>query len=592
MRQVIGGQMRQAAYTLLLMMAFSRGSAASEVIDAGPLRNQDWRKPDRVQWATDSYNLPTLQALRARVASYASTNTFILAFAYNLGHNSPAEYASVTQRNQFYDYATLLLESAAAKPEISQVRFFHATTIVTSWSAIGAVENSAWDNPILRQVGSFLGSNTSDQNDAVALLRDINAQLFARNLPIINKLLNTWDQPRDPRNNRRTLNALDFDLAMVDFEQDTVQDVLSRRRPRPEIIKTIGNLSRFRGAIWTWDRIGGGHPLDIAATWAEAAGYHPNDFGDLSNRVAIGRALVFYLHGQSNNQTLDQSKQAYLDYMHAHLLRAPASSADEEEQWRAWTAGQGVLMAGDSRGLVPILYGIATREALARPEGNERQTVITDFAGAIRSARDIHNFADYQALVNSTALKKYSVAEALPPFSILGSDSLTANNTFREDPGSIEKMYRTKIVVPSDPGVLLAAGRIIPAAGQVISDLSSQIFSVPQSTTGWNWNILRTASAFTGNPATQQLTSVLQSPNTTFQSAISKVANTLDTSAIRRASDAVDALRSASAGVTDIGSLASRIQTSGLPAEDLQADAARPSERCSRDCYVGATIWR
>ena len=564
--------MWQTACAFLLIITLPGVSRAMEVAGSGPLRDQDWWQANRIQWATDSINYPTLEQLRARVGSYATTNTFILAFDYNLRHNQPAEYMTVTQRNNFYDYATLLIEGATAKPEVSQVRFFHAATIVTSWSALGAIDNPKLENPTLHQVAAFLGPNTADQNDAVTLLRDINAQLFAENLPIINNLLYVWNEPRDPQNGQRTLSALEFDLAMVDLEQNTVQNILSSRRPRPEILKTIGTLLRFRHKAWAWDNLGGGHPLDVAMRWAEDAGYHPNDFANMSNRIALGRALVFFLHGPGRNQTQSAARQAYLDYMSSNRLPAPAATADDEAQWQSWTAGQAILMAGDSRGIVPVLYGIGTREALLRPEGSERQAVVGDFADAIRRARDIHTFADYQELASLPALKQYSVAEALPPFSISGWDSVSGDNAAHQDPGSIEKMYRAKIVAPTDPGVLVAAGRIIPAAGQVISDLSAQVYSVPASTSDWNWNVLKTAPVFAGSPAANQLASLMQSPQASLPSVLSTVANAMDGAAVARAQQAVDTYRSSSAAVSDLSSLAHQIQTNGLPLTDIEAD--------------------
>src|ERR1051325_562565 len=201
----MGALMRRLAYVFLLVVAVTAGLSASEVADGtpGPLTVQDWWKSDRVQWSTDSINIATLQELRAAVARYSSTNTFLKALLNNVRRNKPEEYKSVTQRNAGDDYATLLLEAASDKPEISRVRFFHATTIVTSWSAIGAVDSSVGDNVIIRNVGTLFGSAATPLTDALELLRAINQELYAKNLPVLDKLLNSWDQPRDPTNNRR-----------------------------------------------------------------------------------------------------------------------------------------------------------------------------------------------------------------------------------------------------------------------------------------------------------------------------------------------------------------------------------------------------
>src|SRR5262245_46638236 len=129
-----------ATIYLSLVIAATRVFAAE--LTTQPTQPSDWARDDRLTYATSSLNAESVSVLRRQLRD--RPNTFITAFDFNLKNMRASEYRTVLQRTHFYDYASLLLEEK--RPTMAQtggIRFFHATTIVTGWQAVGAVDNPA-----------------------------------------------------------------------------------------------------------------------------------------------------------------------------------------------------------------------------------------------------------------------------------------------------------------------------------------------------------------------------------------------------------------------------------------------------------------
>jgi hypothetical protein len=243
----------------------------------------DWIFDDITNWRRDlSFKIP---------------NTFIDAAAYNTKAVHPDEYKTIFERSEYYFLTNVLTQRAGGAT--GNVRFFRAAGIVTSADGVGAIEAPA---------GWALHSAESIQ-----ILNDVNKILFAANMRIINKLENVRKEPTDPRpgGTEDKIEAMNFDLDMVETEQGIVEGYLAAHKATmsAEAIKDINDDLNFKGF---WRTMGEHTYLDtLTFDWAKKAlGVDTLDFLTLAHRVAIGKALVFHLHGASQAE--------YIAYMQKH----------------------------------------------------------------------------------------------------------------------------------------------------------------------------------------------------------------------------------------------------------------------------------
>jgi hypothetical protein len=227
-------------------------------------------------------------------------NTFILAAIHNTRNFLPNEYQSISQRHDYYDIISYVLEHDPGTPAaLRGVRFFHATTLVTGSPGIGTT-----DSP--------LGAMMLLQESRI-ILREVNAELFALNMRIIRDLLFNWQQPRNPANPQGgAISAFDFDMLMVDTEQNSVEQYIARNRSRmtPAVITDINDTLDPSGTGQSFN------PGRITFQWAmQAMGVSRLDFTNRAHRIAIGRATVHIFH----KKTL----QDYLTYMQQHPIVSP-----------------------------------------------------------------------------------------------------------------------------------------------------------------------------------------------------------------------------------------------------------------------------
>lgn len=290
--------MRKLGLAFCLVVAVASASSAREVGNVSQISptGGDWILADRNDW------------LLKRKSSIASMIPgpgipgirFLNAFAYNVKNNRADDYATVGQRHAFYDALSYALHFATDVPQALRcVRFFDAAADVTFTFNVGVVE--LW--PLIKE--KAVGITT----DTETLLIKTNGHLFSKNFGVINKLMMTWREPRDPAAAAPTerLDAMDFDLRMVAFEQGevekflttnptlinaTVKSELSADRP---ILDVVGQFFSGQGGAVARRKL-------LRETWLPAVGIANFDFFKKTDRIALGEAYVFFLHGYDVNK--------------------------------------------------------------------------------------------------------------------------------------------------------------------------------------------------------------------------------------------------------------------------------------------------
>lgn len=250
----------------------------------------DWILADRNDW---------LLARKSAIASMIPGPgipgiRFLNAFAFNVKNDRPADYVTVGQRHAFYDALSYALHFATdVPPALRCVRFFDAAADVTFTLNVGAVE-------LWQIIKDAAGLSADTEN----LLIKTNGELFGKNFKVIEKLMLTWKEPRDPSAAAPAgrLDALDFDLKMVAFEQGEVEAFLAAN---PALI-TANVRSDLKATHPGFDILGqfftgqGGAVARrklFRETWLPAVGIASFEFFKKTDRVALGEAYVFFLHG-------------------------------------------------------------------------------------------------------------------------------------------------------------------------------------------------------------------------------------------------------------------------------------------------------
>lgn len=257
-----------------------------------PLGASDWLASDRAAWAAIN-QFGSRTAIVEWYRSNATVNTFLKACLSNTQQLTPDEYATVEQRKAYYDWASFMLQFGATTPHtLRQVRFFHAAATITSSALLGYVE-SGWASLPLPVIGIDAATRV--------LMAEINRRLFQLNAQVIHNLLRSWNEPRSPvpAGPHAAMSALEFDLQMVGLEQAAAEEILA-------LSASPAAFARFneivRTAAWV------NPALDRWSSWVAQAGLPRADFRSLHWRTAIGRALVFDIHGLSKNDFLRYMK--------------------------------------------------------------------------------------------------------------------------------------------------------------------------------------------------------------------------------------------------------------------------------------------
>ena len=238
----------------------------------------DWYFSDRQQWQQAS--------IGGYISRLPQGNTFILAAIYNTQNLRDTEYQTISERHDYYDLMSYAIEYDPKTPSVvKNVRFFSAATIVTG-------------SPGIRTVDTYLGLLKLSENSR-NILREVNAELFRANMRVIRDLLFNWREPRHPQNPSGMISAFEFDVHMVELEQDVVANYIQKNRGRftsgveQDINKTL-DPSSF-GQSW--------NPYLKAFQWAITAlgifGISNLDFTIKQHRMAIGFAAIHILHGKT-----------------------------------------------------------------------------------------------------------------------------------------------------------------------------------------------------------------------------------------------------------------------------------------------------
>jgi len=298
---------RTSAWILTIGVVVHCAGAFAAEKEQGPLAPGDWLAKDRAIWMDLSGSKPAV-VLKDWYLVGGQTNTFIQAAAANTLAGKSDEYANIRERQAYYDWVSLAVE---ADPVLSKglgdVRFFHATAMITSRGFLGWVETP------LSKSGLPAVTVSQPTRDLVA---DINKKLFKANVDVLSNLLYRWKEPRSPsdKNAVARVSALEFDMQMVELEQGLVESVITAKGISKEAIDGLNDV--LKSAITL-------NPgMRRANAMAEAAGVKPPDFRNIAWRKAIGRAMVYDFHGMSVN-----------DYV--AMMRAPASAAAEDAKKKA-----------------------------------------------------------------------------------------------------------------------------------------------------------------------------------------------------------------------------------------------------------------
>jgi hypothetical protein len=292
----MGAGMSKLWCVFFLVVAIASGSSAKEVGTTAQIASLgDWILSDRNDW------------LLARKNSIASMIPgpgipgirFLNAFAFNVKKDRANDYATVSQRHAFYDALGYALHFATDVPQgLRCVRFFDAAADVTFTLNVGAVE--------LWQIIKDAASMTADTEN---LLIKTNADLFEKNFKVVEKLMLTWREPRDPSAAAPTdrLDALDFDLRMVAFEQGKVEAFLAANPAliTPNVrndLKATHPGFDFVGQFLTGQGGAVARRKLFRETWLPAVGIASFDFFKKTDRIALGEAYVFFLHGYDLNK--------------------------------------------------------------------------------------------------------------------------------------------------------------------------------------------------------------------------------------------------------------------------------------------------
>jgi Domain of unknown function (DUF4157) len=237
-------------------------------------RPEDWWNIDRLDWPNFRSN--------------PQANSFIRAVIFNTQQNNPQEFTTVSQRHDYYRVIDFLIQSGYMSQNVQGVRFFEAAGVTTGPLGVGGAVSS-------------IGGQITHSDETRQVLTKVNEILFEANMNVINRL-NSRRQPTNPNNSTDTtsMSTIVFDLNMVDMEQDRVEQFITANRHRmtPTVVSEINADLNSGGILRTLAPI---RPIQFA--WARnILGVDVLDFLIRQHRVAIGKAMVFLLHGHSETQ--------------------------------------------------------------------------------------------------------------------------------------------------------------------------------------------------------------------------------------------------------------------------------------------------
>lgn len=278
--------MEVRAYLLIVVVLTGISACrAVEISSEKPIKPSDWSRFERLEYQRLSEAIGNATALLRKLPT---VQTFVRAANVNTLANRPSEYNSISERAAYYDLMSLVIEHEPLTPKAKRgVRFFHATTIVTSRMLLGAAE---WLPEARVTPVKCLEMSKATQS----FVEDVNAQLFSINMDVLRNFLFIWSEPKNPITGLGTQSALEFDLTMVEKEQSAVSLIINAVKPSKEVraqLNTLYGKCLYQNPVIRWI-----NPVGTSAEWAEKARGEAFDFFNERHRILQGKAIIAMLH--------------------------------------------------------------------------------------------------------------------------------------------------------------------------------------------------------------------------------------------------------------------------------------------------------
>lgn len=180
---------------------------------------------------------------------------------------------------------------------LAQVQFFQAAGDVTGWLQLGGLESL--NN--IREVSQMV-SDVDVSDNLLEYMRSLSTHLYNEiNLPHAQSLLQAQDSLPSPANDGTMFSsALEHDLRMVEVEQATVEAHLKAAIESGVISQQDVEQINYLINVDI-------NPFDDRDDWPKDVVGRELNILNLEDREALGKAMIFELHGKS--------KADYLDYM-------------------------------------------------------------------------------------------------------------------------------------------------------------------------------------------------------------------------------------------------------------------------------------
>lgn len=186
----------------------------------------------------------------------------------NTHDRSAGAYETIAERHAYYGFADSYL--AQERPELD-CKWFEAAHVVTGANALGAADGpNAW----------YMSDETED------FVRQGNEFLFSHNQENLARLAEDGEIP-----GLEGLKGKDLDYALVDFEQNKLQEFMTQYEKDHGSIDGIAEeLSGNMGSMFAPEQV------KVAMAQFEEQGI-TFDFRDVKHRIALGRSMVDQAHG-------------------------------------------------------------------------------------------------------------------------------------------------------------------------------------------------------------------------------------------------------------------------------------------------------
>jgi hypothetical protein len=376
-------------FGFILLYLTIEPAIAVEVQKSSSIKSKaDWSVSDRETFVRE-LDMLSKKDFAKWISTAKSQNSFVNAFGFNLKNSDHSQYRTIYERNDFYFLAADGIENLV-DVEASKSRFFHAAAVVTLTRSIGPIDGAS----VFKSAASLVLQETGDTFE---LLRQINAKLFAENFHIVKAFIESGKIPSVP-GAPKSSGAFEFDLSMVNFEQETVQKVLLQKKVQANVFNAIDCHDVLSSiALTNQSPVG---LLGVASEWAKKAGYGERNFSNLKWRKAIGFAVVHMMHKKSFEQ-FRASAIARIGALSGPIPKCSVANANIRA-----TLNSSIVVYSDSTGVRDLVMRAAAMELLKAKDSGAIAQVTKDFsdilATTFRSSK-----GEQFASITSDAARKY-----------------------------------------------------------------------------------------------------------------------------------------------------------------------------------------